>query len=240
MYDATGALWNYTPADSNYLAAYNETRLDFIDILNTLPPVFPMPDSALFAYLDSAGYVIQLLEGEAIKISNAEEEVLYEPQILQISTKKYEEGRLASERQLRYTTVGGYGVAPEVEREIRYEIRPSGMCMEKILARRYSGYSIQLTERSNPAGPACNKKDVTRLTVWPNPVADAMFVQLPDNILAGGAARILNAAGVLVLERSGIQPGATLNLQLRHLPPGVYHLQAELQSGLLTQKIIKQ
>jgi len=239
MYDTTNTLWNHTPADSAYSAAYDEARVDFVTILGAMPTVFPVPDSVQLAYFDSAGYTIQLLEDDAIKVSNDTVELLYEPQEMRISTKNYEGGLLIREHELVYVASTGYGVVPETEREIRYEIRPSGICMEKVLSRRYSDYSIVLAERSQPDEPDRNKK-ANRLAVWPNPAADAVFVQLPDDVAPGSTVRIMNASGTTLMERTGMQPGVTLNFMIQHLPAGVYHLQAERLSGLQTQKIVKQ
>lgn len=239
MYDTTNTVWNYTPSDSAYSASYEETRGDFINLLGAMPSIFPAPDSAQLAYLDSTGYTVQLLENDVIKVSDDMVELLYEPQTMRISTKNYENGLLMREHELRYVVAIGYGVVPETEREVRYEIRPSGICMEKVLSRRYSNYSIELAERSQPDNPG--RSGISpRLSVWPNPVVDALLVQLPDDAIPGGTVRIVNMAGAALAQRSGVQPGAPVNFMVHHLPPGVYYLQAECRSGMQTRKFVKQ
>ena len=239
MYDTTNVLWEYIPADSVYSADYNEVRSDlFADLDMITSPGFPMPDSAQLAQMNSEDYVIQLLEADAVRISNDEEEIFYEPQALRITTKNYEDGRLVSEDLLRYVTITDYGVVPVSEREVRYENRPSGLCMEKIRVRRYSDYRIEVAERSYP-NILSNVKEVTQLVIWPNPVADAFFVQVPSDILPGSTMHILDASGASLSERSGIQPNTTLNFGVQHLPSGVYHLRTESLSGLRTQKFVK-
>lgn len=238
MYDTTNVLWHAAPADSAYSASYEETRQDVVAMLETLPLGFPVPDSAQLVALDSAGYTIQLLDNDAVRIANEEEEVLYEPQAMRVSTENYLDGRLERNHVIQYSTVPGYGVVPWLEREIRYETRPSGACLERITVRHYSAYDVALEERSSPARPNRDQSAV-RLEIWPNPSTAALSVRLPGDLTPGSPVRILDTAGRPVLERSDAPGGAAINLLIGHLPPGLYYLQANVSSGTITKKFVK-
>ena len=239
FYDSTYALVNFKGANSAYSTDYNEVRLDLLANLNeVLSPEFPMPSSAELTQFGTEGYNIQLLDGDAIKISNDEEEILYEPQNLSISTKIFEQGRLVSEDFIRYQNIIDYGVVPISDRQVTYVVRPSGMCMEKIRVRRYSDYRIELAERSQQDSPKV-EKELTPFLIWPNPVNDAFFVQVPSNIMPGSAIRILDASGILIMDRKGAQPNSRLNFNVQQMQPGVYNLEIQSLIGIQIQKFIK-
>lgn len=236
MYDSTDVLWRFFPADSAYNAEYQEAQAGFVENMTSPPSTFPLPGAEYLAYLDSIGYLVELLDQDAIRISNSDEEQFYEPQAMRVSTKNYVYGRLEREYQVRYTNLEGYGVVPLSEREVLYETRPSGLCMEKINVRRYSNYFVEISERMVTTKPEW----VSNLKVWPTPVSDALFVQIPRNVLPGSSLRIYNSSGSLMMESHGVQPNASCNFEMKHFPPGVYVLQAELLSGLHSCKVIKQ
>ncbi|MCC7465524.1 MAG: T9SS type A sorting domain-containing protein [Saprospiraceae bacterium] len=237
MYDAENKLWRFHPANAAYLEEYNDARADYLVSPPALWNTMPMPTAADLASLESEGYLIELLENDAIRISNSDEEELYEPAQMRYSSKSYVYGKLESERKVLFADLEGYGVVPVSEREVRYETRPSGMCMEKIIVRRYSAYEIETGYRDQPSATPSKIPD---FQIWPIPANDVVFVQTPDNLVPATTISLVNASGVLMQEKSGVQPAASIHFDLRALPAGVYFLRAECTSGIQTHKLIKQ
>lgn len=131
MYDSTDVLWRFYPADATYNGEYQEYKASLMANIASLAPTFPLPSAGHLSYLVSIGYLVELLDQDAIRVSNSEEEQLFEPQTMRVSTKNYASGRLERENQIRYTNLEGYGVVPLSEREVLYETRPSGVAWKK-------------------------------------------------------------------------------------------------------------
>jgi len=235
MFDTYDELWHFSPADSTYLSNYNETRTENIAANGFIPNTFPLPGAELLAYLDSLGAVVKLLDEQAILISHPDEEVLYEPGKLLVTSNIFSEGRLIRTHQMRYKNLPGHGVVLSNEREVLYETKESGLCIEQVTVRKYADYNFQIGERTQSGQPMRSAEPF----VWPVPAADVLFVQMPTNAMPSGTIRLINALGSLMIQIPGIQPEVTYPVEVKHLPKGVYYLQTDLLSGPHTHKVLK-
>ena len=88
----------------------------------------------------------------------------------------------------------------------------------------------------------CGKPDNWR--VWPNPVNEQLFVNLSTVTGSQAGIRVFDNRGALVREqRNNLLPGNNqLNVDMRKLPPGTYHVVVEWGNGQSRKgvKIIKQ
>ncbi len=88
----------------------------------------------------------------------------------------------------------------------------------------------------------CGKEDTWR--VWPNPVQEQLFVNI--GVTAGSPAiiRIMDSKGALVRQqRNTLLAGNNqLNVDMRKLPPGTYHVVVEWENGQTRKsvKVVKQ
>ncbi len=74
--------------------------------------------------------------------------------------------------------------------------------------------------------------------VYPNPNSGRFMVLFKSNYLQQGTLKLMGIAGNTVLNGITIQANQESQLNLEHLPKGIYILQLEVQNQILTRKII--
>lgn len=195
-----------------------------------------MLSAELLAFLDSMGFVVKLLDEQAILISHTDEELLYEPGKLLITNTQFADGRLIRTQQTRYFDLPEHGIVLASEREVEYQTKASGLCMEQVTVRKYSDYTFQVGDRTQASKPVVQSDGAF---VWPVPATDVLFVQMPADAVPNSTIQLVNALGTRLLETKAIQPEVTYPLDIKHLPKGVYFLQTERTNGQQTQKVIK-
>ncbi len=100
-------------------------------------------------------------------------------------------------------------------------------------------YSVKLTVSNGSTSDTKVKEDfvhvtVSNLAVYPNPASDYLHVEQPARILVRHV-ELLNSVGKTIL--SADVRSRTLQLDVRHLPPGVYFLRAVSTNGTEIRRV---
>jgi hypothetical protein len=78
------------------------------------------------------------------------------------------------------------------------------------------------------------------VSVYPNPATSQLFITMDPGQADNGSLSVFNSAGVTVLSQSFTAPGTVMNLDIEHLPEGIYFLQIEMLSRRSYSRFIKQ
>jgi PKD repeat protein len=76
--------------------------------------------------------------------------------------------------------------------------------------------------------------------LYPNPVSNLLFVELPESIQPDAQLRILDARGQIVLQPAQAGADNQQEISVSNLPAGLYFLQLETTDGFINKRFIKQ
>ncbi|MFT4973986.1 MAG: hypothetical protein ACI9JY_003200, partial [Saprospiraceae bacterium] len=79
-----------------------------------------------------------------------------------------------------------------------------------------------------------NHLEIEGLKIFPNPVADLLFIEIND-LNATFQAEILNTQGQILIEKS-LQN--TQSIDVADFPKGIYYLKISNEEGVVTKKIV--
>ena len=78
------------------------------------------------------------------------------------------------------------------------------------------------------------------ISVFPNPTASKLHIQLPDENRGTSKVRLINLLGVSVMEMSGdFAASSVTTLDLTRVPTGIYFIEITDQTGSYTTRILK-
>ncbi len=78
------------------------------------------------------------------------------------------------------------------------------------------------------------------IVIYPNPTSDKLYINLPDHWQDEMIVRVVDQLGKFNCQQSlSAEATAKTEIDLSHLPPGVYTLQLEINGELLSKKFIK-
>jgi hypothetical protein len=232
-----GALLNTTPADSAYTARYQSIKSE---LQNSVPKVmyhFPLPGTDLLTNLQNDGWAVINLPNNGVQVQKGGQTIVYEPNVMQITTSKYQGDLLESRHTLRYQISTQGILVPVLEIKEEPIIRPSGACMERVRIKRYENYQVAVkpvTERSGASDAQF------ALSLWPNPVSEVVTVSFDKTVQVGAKFYVTDVAGRNYFQTTVKAGDTKVELSVKDQPNGVYFANIETLTGLKVFKFVKQ
>jgi hypothetical protein len=162
-------------------------------------------------------------------------QTLFEPALLRVTTTVFEGGQKKETRIQRYAA-GAAMMKPLEEIIKRPVVRPSGLCMEQVVRKRYKQYDLAVAAK----GKDRQEQDARVTTaLWPSPADDRLTLSLGKELSPDSGLQIFDLAGSIVLEKSGLQPNSQLEIALSGWPGGTYFLRLQTETGSKTLKFVK-
>ena len=238
VFEPSGTLYLNIPADSAYQAAYNTMRNRMADNDPGIMYEFPSaPDASTVQAMQSAGVTVAFFGNGAWQASNGSLQTLVEPALNRITSTILESGMPVETRvqKFNYSPQGIYVPVEDITKTS--EIRPSGACMQDVVRKRYSNYTVAITqtERSDFS----RRKGIATTQIWPNPASDNLHVSAGASVRPDGTLQIFDLVGKLVYTQPNIQPGTEMEISLAGWANGLYFLRMETQTGIQALRFIK-
>jgi hypothetical protein len=249
LYDADGQL----VAEELHSTASQamEAMLAATDALNQEMAFAPISGAAIQSAAQ-AGATVTALSGGALRIAKADRAIVYDPANYALERQVLQNGKIIEQVQQRYQPTAQGTVLPARRLERTTTYTRQGLCVERILKIDYSNYRIDgmavvpapiqgLPGTSLPAEQIADI-NAANITIYPNPVIDQLQLQLPPifEMNAPIHAEIIDLTGTTLLRKKLTPKGLQANLQIGHLPSGVYLFKVQQKDYCKVSKFIKE
>lgn len=238
IFGTNGALYRDMPADSAYQAEYNSMRNFLISGSPSIMYEFPtVPNAEAIQALQAAGGSIAMLANNAWQVTMGANQTSYEPALNRITSTAYESGVLRETRTQKYVYSPQGIYAPLEDMTKKPVQRPSGACMEDVVRKRYSNYTLAVSaDMRSDFGRVSGHKNTY---IWPNPAREQLHLSLGASVRQGSNLQVFDLVGKLVYSQPAVQPGIEMEIPLTGWGDGIYFVRLETQTGIQTLKFVK-
>ena len=237
-YRTDGTLFNTLPASAEDASIYQTVKELSAEKDVIISTAFPMPDVAALNNLSNEGWTVQNLSGDAVQLTKSNTRLLLEPANKRSTTFTYE-GTNTVEKRVEEFRINEHGIlVPSYVRTETREIRPSGVCMERVRLQKYRTYTVAATKKGDGKDNRSSLVvgQTTRLQILPNPATDRLVINYGSEV---SQLTILDAFGKTIWEKTGLVGDETAELSIATWPSGFYFVRIETSSGRQTTRFIK-